>query len=125
MSEHDILEASVPAPGNNEPSDPSPEPRGPVPAPCPQRGAFPGPPLVHRRCRRASGGRGTAPECPQWKLSDGSLYSPARRANIRLWFRPNGAKVDVGFTIGDFKAPTSATGIITSVCGRSSSVAAT
>ena len=41
MSEHDILEASVPAPGNSEPSDPIPEPRGPVPAPCPQGGHSP------------------------------------------------------------------------------------
>ena len=41
MSEHDILEASVPAPGNSEPSKPMPEPRGPVPAPCPQGGHSP------------------------------------------------------------------------------------
>ena len=46
--------------------------------------------------------------CPQWKLSDGSLYSPARRQIFVSGFGRMGAKVDVRFTIGDFKPPTSA-----------------
>lgn len=41
MSEHEIVEADVHGPETSESIDPIPEPRGPVPAPCPQGGHSP------------------------------------------------------------------------------------